>query len=225
MVDIERIVVSPVDSNCYFIIEGARCVVIDPGDEHLPLRYLQDHGLTPEYILLTHEHCDHTAGLNVLRAQYPDALVYISDECSKGICSKRLNMSSMMEVFLYFSGKPGIKYDPFVCEPGDIIFEQGSRLEWRGHVFSFVALPGHTRGGTGIFLGDDIFFSGDYLLRDRDMDLRLPGGSEEDYLRVTRPWLEQLPDGLHIYPGHGDDYLLPGLTERFLQDASVKENI
>ena len=80
-------------------------------------------------------------------------------------------------------------------------------LDWRGHIFRFVPLPGHTAGSVGIFLDDDIFFSGDYLLPGREVILRLPGGSEKDYCEITEPFLATLPDGIHIYPGHGKDYL------------------
>ena len=70
-----------------------------------------------------------------------------------------------------------------------------------------VPLPGHTPGSAGIFLDEAALFSGDYLLAEETV-LRLPGGSPEDYERVTRPFLAALPRGLAVWPGHGEGYTL-----------------
>ncbi|MFQ7453449.1 MAG: MBL fold metallo-hydrolase [Flavonifractor plautii] len=51
------------ESNCYLLGEAGRAVVIDPNDPRGPLERLEALGWTPERILLTHEHCDHMAGL------------------------------------------------------------------------------------------------------------------------------------------------------------------
>ena len=100
------------ESNCYILAEDKKCVVIDPGEsEQLP-GILGERGWEPELILLTHEHCDHMAGLDALRETYPQARFAASKVCNDGIQNTRLNMSRIMEVYLYFRGKPGIHYDP-----------------------------------------------------------------------------------------------------------------
>ena len=53
-------------------------MVIDPNDPAGPLTVLKQQGLQPEWILLTHEHCDHTAGLEPMRTRFPDAQVMAS---------------------------------------------------------------------------------------------------------------------------------------------------
>lgn len=202
------------ESNCYIIYEHkerhgnevAPCAVIDPNDPMGPLSVLEQKYLRPEWILLTHEHCDHTAGLEPMRERFPDAQVMASEQCNIGMQNARLNMSRMMEVYLTFFGKSGVSYAPFVCRPADKTYNEACTLDWRGHMFRFVLLPGHTAGSVGIFLDDDIFFSGDYLLPGREVILRLPGGSEKDYREITEPFLATLPVGIHIYPGHGKDY-------------------
>ena len=95
------------ESNCYILAEDKKCVVIDPGEsEQLP-GILGERGWEPELILLTHEHCDHMAGLDALRETYPQARFAASKVCNDGIQNTRLNMSRIMEVYLYFRGKPG----------------------------------------------------------------------------------------------------------------------
>ncbi len=196
------------ESNCYLLSEDGACVVIDPNHPRGPIEVLEERGWDPELILLTHEHCDHTAGLEVLRERYPTARVLASEACSAGLASTRLNMSRMMEVYLTFHGKPGVTYPPFVCRPADLTYKRTYETVWRGHVLRCVSLPGHTPGSCGIFWDDAYFFSGDYLLPDREVILRLPGGSETDYQVKTRPFLESLPAGLGICPGHGAPYRL-----------------
>ena len=113
-----------------------------------------------------------------------------------------------MEVYLYFRGKSGIHYDPIVCRPADEIIEENEQLSWRGHTLRLVPMPGHTPGSVGIFLDERVFFSGDYLIPDEEPLLRFPGGDTDSYERVTEPFLNSLPAGIRVCPGHGDPFNL-----------------
>ncbi len=62
---IKRIVVGPLETNCYLAADGRtkEAVIIDPGDEPRKIfSALKD--LTPKFILLTHNHPDHIGALN-----------------------------------------------------------------------------------------------------------------------------------------------------------------
>lgn len=190
------------ESNCYILSEGNHCVIIDPGESANLLRLLEENSWTPELILLTHEHCDHMAGLETLRNRYPDARLLATAACNAGIQDVQLNMSRMMHVYLFFRGKPGIKYERFTCRPADEVIADDAALQWRGHSLRFVPLPGHTAGSEGIFLDEEYFFCGDYLIPDEEPILRFPGGDEAAYEAITKPFLQQLPEGLKICPGH-----------------------
>ncbi len=196
------------ESNCYIIGEGDRCVIIDPGESACLLKLLKKSGWTPERIFLTHEHCDHMAGLEVLRREYPGARFCATAACDAGIRSKRLNMSSIMDVYMYFRGKPDVRYEPFVCGKADEIICEDAVVHWRGHTLRFVPLPGHTPGSEGIFLDEKIFFCGDYMIPGENPIVRFPGGSSEDYERITEPFLRKLPRGIRICPGHKENYIL-----------------
>ena len=196
------------ESNCYILAEDSKCVVIDPGESERLLRTLDEYGWEPELILLTHEHCDHMAGLDALRETYPQARFAASTVCNDGIQNTRLNMSRIMEVYLYFRGKPGIHYDPIVCRPADEIIEENAQLSWRGHTLRLVPMPGHTPGSVGIFLDEKAFFSGDYLIPDEEPLLRFPGGDADSYEKITQPILRSLPAGMRVYPGHGEPFKL-----------------
>lgn len=196
------------EGNCYVCAEGDRAVVIDPCHPQGPASLLEERGLVPEWILLTHEHCDHMLGLEALRSKYPDAPVLCSRACDVGLRNKHLNMSAMMEVYLTFKGKPGAHYPPFVCAPADQTFEDEYTMTWQGHTLRLTPLPGHTPGSICIRWDGDILFSGDYLIPGEAVITRLPGGDTEAYECLAKPWLAALEPGLWIYPGHKDPYIL-----------------
>jgi hydroxyacylglutathione hydrolase len=67
---IERLVLSPYETNCYIVVckkTGASLVVDAPADASSIIAALQD--TNPKYILLTHDHYDHTGTLTSLRAR------------------------------------------------------------------------------------------------------------------------------------------------------------
>ena len=82
MLRLERWTEPLAESNCYLLGEAGRAVVIDPNDPRGPLERLEALGWTPERILLTHEHCDHMAGLEALRNRWPGVRVAATAACS-----------------------------------------------------------------------------------------------------------------------------------------------
>ena len=202
-----EIVTDPLtESNCYILEEDGACLVIDPGIPRVALEVIPEKGWEPEMVLLTHEHCDHMRGLKDLRLKWPQARVLATKRCNEGLQNSRVNMSRIMEVYLHCCGHPNQEYPVCVCDPADEVIEDRAVVRWRGHTFRFEPLPGHTPGSSGIFLDEDVFFSGDYLLPDREVVLRLPGGNEEDYETITKPFLDALPKGIRICPGHGKPF-------------------
>ena len=91
-------------SNCYILSEKSRTLIIDPNCYQEIHSYLTTHQLVPEYIILTHEHCDHIAALNDMRKYY-SLKVLCSAACSQGIQSTTLNMTRIMETYLYFKSQ------------------------------------------------------------------------------------------------------------------------
>lgn len=194
------------ESNSYILFCGSEAVIIDPNDADGLNRMLNKKTL--KMILLTHEHCDHIAGLSALREKRPGVLVIASEACSDALGNAGLNMSRMMSVYLAFQGKGEIEYPSFVCEPADITFKEHYQLKWAGHHLRFFRMPGHTHGSTIIHLDEGKLFSGDYLIPSTDVVTRLPGGNSDDYNLQTLPYLKKLEAGLMIYPGHGEVYTL-----------------
>jgi hydroxyacylglutathione hydrolase len=64
------------DNYIYLISNGTEAAVVDPGDADTVIPALQQRGLTPIAILLTHHHSDHVGGVNRLRSRYDLQRVY-----------------------------------------------------------------------------------------------------------------------------------------------------
>ena len=66
---IERVVVGPLQENCYIVSINDKCLVIDPGDEFEKIKkVINDRKVVG--ILLTHNHFDHVGALNDVKNYY-----------------------------------------------------------------------------------------------------------------------------------------------------------
>lgn len=190
---IERLINAPVSSNCYIISDGSGAIVIDAGtaDSRELLNYIQSRDLNINFILLTHEHFDHCAGVNAIRKQ-TNAPVYCSEKCNELIQHSRGNYSAY-----WTEGKP------FEVAPADKIIEDGEELNWRGHSIYFYLTLGHSLGSTTIRIDNEALFTGDNYVPNIRTYTNLSGGSKED-LRKTLAFYSlfiKYPSMI-VYPGH-----------------------
>jgi len=194
--------VSPVFSSCAYVIaaEGSgEALVIDPGNpsldsiigilEHLEVRMVP-------YILLTHEHVDHIAGVEELRNRYDSKLVCVR-HCSEAIGDAKRNLS-------YYADSKG-----FTCRAADWICEcDGWQFNWAGVEISMIATPGHSPGGMCAALGSHALFTGDTLLGNQRTPTQLPGGSAVELLTSLELILTAHPPDIMVFPGHGKAFPL-----------------
>lgn len=213
MVTVNRFEDTLTTENCYLVTDGTRGIVIDPGQGEKIVKFLKDHKIHPDSIYLTHEHCDHMAGLGALKSVFPDTPVVSSIECSRNLSDTKLNMSGRMDLYLFFLNKQAVKteYPKIIYDRTDVEITQNCEHIWLEHKIEFTLLPGHTPGSMGIMLDGEHFFSGDYLIRNQKTITRFPGGDEEMYEQVTRPFLNRIKKNTHIWPGHGNDYIWEGI--------------
>jgi len=177
--------------------ETREAVIIDPGDE-VPdlLDYVQQERLSVGYILLTHAHVDHVAGVarakQVLQAPiglHRDDLFLYDNAVQQG------------RAFGYAIERPP-PVDFFYDSPGPWRF---GRYEVRVH-----HTPGHSPGGVCLQVGragelaQDLFV-GDTLFAGSIGRTDLPGGDLDTLLRSIRTVLFAFGDEARVYPGHGPD--------------------
>ena len=55
------------DNYIWLLHEGARALVVDPGEPEVVLNWLVQHNVALDTILITHHHADHTGGVSALR--------------------------------------------------------------------------------------------------------------------------------------------------------------
>ena len=141
-----------------------------------------------KYILLTHGHFDHVAGLRPFNIENPPKIVM--HKADMGWLSK---VNSFMPMF----GMQDItvpKVDIFV-EDGDII-KLGSLDIKAFHT------PGHTQGGVCYYVEDKLF-SGDTIFRESVGRCDLEGGDFDQIVESIKTKIYSLPDETEIFPGHG----------------------
>lgn len=193
-------------SNMYVIVEGNHAIVIDPFDDVSPAG-----GLKVDYILLTHEHYDHISGVNVWK-KMTGALVLCSRACAENIQNPKKNMSNHFKEFCELQTWIELDEipasDPNYSCSADQMFEDQMELRWRGHILRLFEIPGHSQGSIGIMLDEKEFFSGDSLMGNSEIELRMPGGSRKKWKEIGSKRIEALPNGIRIWPGHFNEFCL-----------------
>ncbi len=170
-------------TNCYILQNGDRCLAIDPGGEpERVLALLAQKGLTLEAILLTHGHFDHVGAVRELAAQ-TDCEVYLHE--------------------LELSLPPAITAGPLYYTH---TYGEGDDLTLAGLSFSVLHTPGHTPGSVCLRFGGDLF-SGDTLFAGSCGRTDFPGGSAAQ-MRSSLRRLASLEGDLKICPGHGESTTL-----------------
>ena len=172
-------------TNCYIVHEenSTDCLIIDPGYEpEIISSYLEEKGLTPEAILLTHCHFDHVGAVKDLAAQY---------DCKVFLDKKELAMPPMLTNGpLYYTDGYG----------------DGDTLTLAGIPIQVLETPGHTPGSVCLLI-DDAMFSGDTLFAGSCGRTDLPGGSGAA-MRASMRRLAGLSTDYRVYPGHDMDTTL-----------------
>lgn len=189
-------------SNCFILIDwnSKSCVIVDPGSEksEREIKYIEDNNLQLDFILLTHEHTDHTWGANALKEKYPKAKLVCSELCNK--YAKKASRA----YFLFYYDDPHYRYE---LSPADILIKQeGETLNWNDKSFKFVFTPGHSRGSMCIQI-DEMLFTGDTIMpfppyfngRDSNQD------EWEDSVKKIETYCSS---NCHVYPGHGQMFNL-----------------
>ena len=185
-----RIVVGPIQENCYLIKneETGEGIIIDPGDEALKImEAVKKAGIKKiTAIFITHGHGDHISALDEVK-KLTGAKVYMSREDAP--------MLRVWNSSLSYSTDRDKTFDP-----PDVYFEDGMTVTEAGLTFTIAATPGHTLGGVTLLVGDAMF-PGDTLFAGSMGRTDLPGGNDAQMLASLRR-LAQIEGDYTVYPGH-----------------------
>lgn len=151
--------------------------------------YVENMNIKLKYVILTHCHGDHIAGLKELRKNYPRIKIVINEDDKAGLTDDTINLCS-------FLGLP----ENYV--EADILVKDGDILEFGGLKATIIHTPGHTAGSMSILIKDAVF-TGDTMFKRVYGRTDLKTGSEREIMWSIKDKLLKLPDNTIVYPGHG----------------------
>ncbi|MCW4000920.1 MAG: MBL fold metallo-hydrolase [Candidatus Bathyarchaeota archaeon] len=182
---IETFTVGMLSTNCYVASchDTKEAIIIDPGVDYEAeaqqiTEYIEGAQLKIKYIINTHGHGDHIKGDRFLQEKY----------CVPILIHK---------LDAYF-----IEGLPAANAPPNVLLEEGSIITFGKETLKVLHTPGHTRGCICL-LGEHLIFTGDTLFAGGIGRTDFPEGSMSDMNRSLQR-LDELPDGLLVYPGHGE---------------------
>ncbi|MFC6463756.1 MBL fold metallo-hydrolase [Marinilactibacillus sp. GCM10026970] len=190
---VKQVITGTIEENCYIIYQGDKALIVDPGDETSKIKNeIEELGVLPVAILLTHTHFDHIGSLEAIRVDY-DIPVYVSPEEQEWLGDPELNLSN---------------HKPFsvTASPAEYLFDPIETLTIEGFAFDVVPTPGHSPGSVSFIFHEDAFvIAGDALFKGSVGRTDLPGSEPSVLLDGIRKHLFILADDYAVYPGHGPD--------------------
>jgi hydroxyacylglutathione hydrolase len=187
--DVRMFTVGPLQENCYLVRRDGsdRALLIDPGDEGPKLQAaMEELGVEPEAILLTHTHFDHIGAVAPL-ARATGAPVYCPRE----------ELPVLADPSAFF----GAMFGPVEGWEAEHALDGGQRLQLAGFDVDVVATPGHSPGHV-TFVLDGALFSGDVLFQGSVGRTDLPGADHATLMESIAGLLERFDDDTKVHPGH-----------------------
>lgn len=188
---IERLVLGPLETNCWIVRDSADgpAIVIDPADE--PRRVLEALTGSPvAAVVLTHGHFDHLGGAaGVVEATGAPLMVH---ELDAPLITTAEGTGGRLFGFDQFAPHA----DRTLAE-GDIVTVGAVELE-------VVHTPGHTPGCICLYAPGHLF-SGDTLFAGSVGRTDFPRGDARALRDSIATRIATLPDETAVHPGHGPD--------------------
>lgn len=205
--DFKRYVFPYLNSNMYVFTENDNALIIDPIVCDEAFSYLETLHIKNVLILLTHEHFDHTNGINSFKKLFNARLI-----CQKNaLLPKNQKFSNRPAILSLVLMDKGMDEEAKQCEEifqpytydADVSFDEEFTTEWQSHKITMKSIQGHSPASCLIIIDEENYFTGDSLIPDTEVITKLPGGNKEIYYSATLPRLMEIPASATIFPGHG----------------------
>ncbi len=189
---IRNIITGQLDVNCYIVTDDtdSDTLIIDPGDEPEKISAtIDEHGLHPIYIVLTHAHFDHVCAIRELKDAYGALLVMHLDE------------QAIYEKTKTHCISWGYEQNDFPSP--DKTVGEGDIITIGNTSFRIMHTPGHSPGSICLYSGNTLF-TGDTLFSGAVGRTDLDGGDQEKLLTSLKR-IMSLPADTRIFCGHGKE--------------------
>lgn len=200
---IKTFIEPPIDNNNYLIIdeESKEAALIDCSaiDDNIDLE-LKKQGAKLKYILLTHGHFDHVAGIRPNLGLAPTlALPQGEGTMHTQLVMHKNDLGWLKKTnqYLPMFGMPEITIPQI-----DVFVEDGDTINLGNTEIKVIHTPGHTQGGVCYLTGENLF-SGDTIFRESVGRCDLEGGDFDQIVESIETKIFTLPEDTKIYPGHG----------------------
>ena len=172
--EIKRLIVGELETNCYLVISKNELVIIDPGGEaEKILEEIRKTKAESKYIINTHCHFDHI------------------------LANEEIRKETGVKILIHKAEKEFINFE------ADRFLEEGDEIKIGDIILKVLHTPGHTRGSICL-IGENFIFTGDTLFKEGYGRTDLPGGSQKDLEESLERLSKLLKPGITVYPGHGE---------------------
>ncbi len=162
-------------TNCWILAaeKGSECIIVDPGMPDISAEIemiVEEEGLKPVAVLLTHGHLDHTFSVIPLADGY-GIPAYIHSEDRRALLHPEIVHGEE-----FISALSGTTWN----EPSQVLeLKNNQKFEAVGLNITAIHAPGHTAGSLMFTVNDEILISGDVLFAGSIGRTDLPSGSQE----------------------------------------------
>lgn len=174
--EIKRLIVGALETNCYLLVSEGEVAIVDPGGEAGKiLEEIKKTKAELKYIINTHCHFDHT------------------------LANKELKQKTGAEILIHEAEKDFINFEV------DRFLKEGDEIKIGSSILKVIHTPGHTAGSISL-LAEDFVLVGDLLFKDGHGRTDLPGGSEVEIENSLKKLAKLAKPETIIYPGHGESF-------------------
>lgn len=171
------------------------------------IEFLRSKELNLHFILETHAHADHLSGSQIIKKEYPNALIAIGEKITK-----------VQEVFKGVFGLP----EDFKTDGSqfDRLLKDGEEFEAGAIQIKVLFTPGHTPACASYYIDGNVFVGDALFMPDYGTGrCDFPAGSAVELYHSVHGRLYELPETTKVYTGH--DYLPNGRPLKFM--ATIAE--
>jgi hydroxyacylglutathione hydrolase len=189
---LQKIVVGPLESNCYIIADEhtKETLIVDPGDEpDKIIDLIHENSLQVKYIVCTHAHFDHVGAISDIKQETGASIIIHQDE-------REIYRSTREQAVSW-----GFELDD-LPEP-DMLVSEGDILEIGSLKFVIIHTPGHSPGSICLS-GEDILITGDTVFAGSVGRTDFYGGNIVQ-LKKSFKRLMSFSEETKIFPGHGPE--------------------